>query len=445
MPTSGSGVGTPIVPSGLIVSGLAQPIPYTLLSLARYAKVMGINPAHFWGSSAPNVDPQVMPVSAACSAIWFKYDWQDSDRVGRYSICQEILNAEQDIAAAIGYWPAPMWIAEEQVRYERPYRREFFGYGADVRGQFKGIDSRWGRIVSTGRRAVSLIGTATTGAASLIYSDLDSDGLYETAEITLPTTLTDVNEIKVYFYGMDGDPDWEIREPRSKEITGGNVVIIFDAWLLIDPDLYEFLPTSDGNSLIDIGTTANFVTAVDVYREYIDESLAPCEFYWEPSYVGCLETDEACDPVTQDGCLRIRNAKSGILSPVPATYSGGVWELGCSWDGNREPDYLNIWYYAGDVDNKYKRGMSLNPLSDFWAQTIAWLATARLSRPVCACGNLESLTEWLRTDLSKNTRELSFFNPPGALDNPFGTRAGEVAAWRRIGKLVQKRPSVALA
>jgi len=445
MGTSGSGTMTPV--GGLATSDLAQPLPYTLLSLARYAKIMGINPSHFWGAAALNVDPQVMPISSSCSAVWLKYEWQEADRVARYTIANEIVNAERDLAEAIGYWPAPTWISDENARYERYHRREYYSMGFDIRGRFKAVEARWGKIISTGRRAVSLVGTPTTAGGTLVYSDEDSDSFYETATIRIATTLTDVNEIKVYFYGTDGDPDWEIREPRSKVISGGFLTIVFDAWLLIDPDLYEFLPTSDPQTLIDLGVTTNFVASVDVYREYVDTSLAATELYWEPDYTGCNESDEPCLPTSQDGCLRIRDDKSGIVVPVPASYdsTAGTWSLADSWNGSREPNYVKLWYYSGEVSDKYRRGLSLNPLSDFWAQTIAWLATARLPRPLCSCGNLETLTEWLRTDLSLNSRDNSYFMPESLMNNPFGSRGGEVAVWRRISKLIKKRPSVALA
>lgn len=446
-PTSGSGTMTPI--GGGIGTGasIAQPLPYTLLSLDRYAKVMGINPAHFWGASSPNTDPQVMPISATCSSVWFKYDWQDSDRVGRYTIAQEIANAENDIARAIGYWPAPMWITEEHVPYPRYHRPEYFSFGADIRGRFKSINARWGRISNVGKRAVSLIGSATVGGGTLSYTDEDSDGMYETATVVLPTSLLDASEIKVYHYGKNGEPGWEIREPRSKRISGGFVRIVFDSWLFINPDIYEFLPTSDGNSLVDLGKTDSLVNAVDVYREHVDQDDAAVEFYWNPDYTGCNESEAACEEITQSGCLRIYNSKVGTLVAVPASYntSEGKWEISNGWNGEREPDYVKIHYVSGEPSQEYLRRFSLSPLSDYWAQTIAWLATARLPRPMCSCGNLEALTAWLMTNLSENTRERSFFNTPSDINNPFGTRGGEVAAWRRISKLIEKRSFVALA
>jgi len=438
---------TPIGGGAPVGLSLAQPLPLTLLSLHRYAKVMGINPAHFWGASGPNLDPQVMPVSASCSSVWFQYAWQDFDRVSRYDIAFEIANAEQDITKLLGYWPAPTWTEDERVVQIRPYRREYYGIGTDIRGQMKKTESAFGRVIETGRRAVSLIGTATVAGGSLVYSDEDADGFYETATVTFPTTLTDAREIKLYHSNAGGDPQWEIRDPRSKVITGGNVVMVFDAWLFINPDLYEFLPDSLGNTLIDLGVVMNFVTTVDIYREYSDPTQAAVVFYWEPEAIDCGLTDEACDPVSQDGCLRIYDHKNGILTPVPASYDSvdGNWDMATSWTGSREPDYMTIYYKSGDVSQEYERGFTTDPMSNFWAQTIAWLATSRLQRPVCACGNYAALAEWLMMDTKENRPEVSFFTPDEISRNPFGTRNGEIAAYRRIQKLVRKRPAVALA
>jgi hypothetical protein len=103
-----------------------------------------------------------------------------------------------------------------------------------------------------------------------------------------------------------------------------------------------------------------------------------------------------------------------------------------------------VYYYAGEIDQKFKRGLTCSPLSNFWAQTIAWLATARLPRPLCSCGNLEALAGWLMMDTAMNIQNQSFFLPEAISNNPFGTRQGEVAAWRRISKLIKKRSNVAV-
>jgi hypothetical protein len=421
---------------------------YTLLSLDRYAKIMGINPMHFSGGATPSLNPIVMP-DYGCSDVWYQYDWQNLDQVSREQIAMLIAEAEGEIANIIGYYPAPVWFEEEDHDYPRPYVREAWGYGDDVRGQFKTITADFGKFLESGERATTLIGTATTAGGTLVYSDDDSDGFYETATITLPTSLTKACEIKAYFTGMSAAQEWEIRPARSVTISGGNVVLVFDSWLLIDPELWEAYPTSDGVSAINISTTINFVTSVEVYREYTDGTATSAQFFWElgaPSAQGfvcpsCGGTGcYVCGYSTQNGCLGARDPNRGILVPSPGTYDSdnAVWDRAI-WSEGREPDLVKIWYRAGDLDQRYVKGLSCDPLSHFWAQTIAWLATARIERQLCSCGNAAALAEDLRVDLTKSTPNSRYFVTADIMECPFGVRKGEVMAWRRIKRILKDR------
>lgn len=443
---AGSGSMTPISPG--IPTGLstAVPLPITLLSLSKYAKIMGIVPAHFWQGAAPNIDPQVFPLSGSCDSLWHQYAWQDSDKVGRYDIAQAIYDAERDLANALGYWPAPMWIANEEHVYPRPYRREYVGLGTDLRGSVKGITAGYGKIVRDGRRAVLPIATASTGGSGLAYSDEDGDGFYETASVTVVTTETDVCALKVYFSDKDGEPDWEIREPKSKVISSGSVVFIFDSWLFIDPDLFELPPTDMGPDALDLSTTVNFVGSVDVYKEYVNNAIAAVEFLWEPDGIPCDPVLDSCDDLSASGCVRIRDAEVGILAPSPANYSADTdkW-TGTTWAGSREPDRVRFWYQAGERAREFMRGISCDPLDLQWAQTIAWLATARLERPLCACNQAAALSQRLQTDLTERGETNQFFTTLEIAGNPFGTRIGEVSAWRKVARLAAKRTVPALA
>lgn len=443
---SGSGTMTPVSGGAGTGLSLAQPLPRTLLSLPRYAKLMGINPLHFARGATPGLDPIVFP-DEGCNDLWFKYDWQSDDRVSWYQIATLISEAEQEIANLVKYWSAPVWIEEEAHKYTRPAMREYHGLGSNLRGVHKGIATKYAKMIDAGRRAVSLIGTATTAGGSLVYTDEDGDSFFETVTITLPTTLSDEKEIKVYFSSTNANPDWEIRHPRSISFSGGNVVLIFDSWLFIDPDLYEDYPTDDGMSAIDVSTVANFVASVDVYREYNDNTEVSAEFHWETGCTICGGTGCAsCQHVTQDGCAHVRDYDLGIIVPQPASYDedNAQWAA-AAWTEGYEPDLMKLWYYAGAEDQRYIRGYSYDPLSDFWARIITWLVTARFTRPICACAGVNALVSDLRVNLIENTRERTFFVQGDILSSPFGTRKGEVMAWRRIKHLVRdKRPSFAV-
>lgn len=446
---SGSTTITPIVP-GVGVASAGYPLPYTLLSIGRFAQMVGITPAHFWGATAASLTPAVFPVGGACGDIWPQHDWQKNDQVSREGLALAIQDAEKQLAQVLGYWSAPIWIADEMQPFPRDFYRESLGCITDIRGMPKNLPLNYGKIISGGRRAVTLVGTATTAGGSLAYTDNDSDGFAETATITLATALTDACEIKVYHTSHDGEQEWEIRPIRTIEISAGILTIVMDSWLFIDPALYEILPSDDGFQAIDISTTNNYVTSVEVYREYTDTSLAASVFHWEnasPSCpcsicngVGC----PACSDTTQDGCMQIRNAELGQVVPLPATYSSGSWSL-TTYDVCRAPDRVAFWYYAGARSNDYLRDKVCDPLAQDLAWITIWLAVPKLERPPCSCHRLESLFEYLRTDLTENVQGgSSFFTPDSMINNPFGTHRGEVMAWNRIKHWLPKKPHVAM-
>lgn len=425
-----------------------QPIPYTLLSLGRYAQIMGIAPAHFMRATASSCSPVVFPLGS-CGSLWPRHSWQYFDQVSHEELAYAIQTAEEDIAAAIGYYPAPVWIAEEFHPYPRYYERPYYDYGLNIYGHLKSVNLKYGRFIGGGRRAVSLVNAASTFAGTLVYSDPDGDGLSELATITLPTTLTEPCEIKVYHSALP-EPEWEIRPVRSVQIIPPNVIIQIDAWYMIKPELLGEYPDATGFRAIDICGTTNYVTSVDVYREYnTTTSLTPSvEFATGPSLcctacggTGCA----ACEMTYQDGCVYPRDAHLGVVVPSPASWDSTALEWSIqNWTGCVEPESAKIWYYAGERSDRFLAGKTCDPLSDMWAQVIAWVATARLSRPLCGCANVATVAEYLSTDLALSETGHAFANTLETLRNPLGTRRGEVMAWKRISKLTEKVPHYAL-
>lgn len=422
--------------------------PNTLLPLATYARIMGITPPHFWQAASATVFP------VTCQGVWYSHDWQSGGQVSRWQLAEAILGAEEEIARVLGYYPAPKWISKEIHHYPQHYRRDLFGNGRDIRGHFKPVELNWGKFIQAGRRAVTLVGDSQT----VTYSDPDGDGYNELATITVAgITTTDACELKVYFEDKSGEQEWEIRTAKTKTLSGGTLTVTFDAWLLIDPDLQEQFPnTDDPLQPIDLLTSGNYVSTVDVYREYTDFTVASAEFSWQPkpsssllSIVctncngsGCV----ACENTTQDGCFHTVDSKLGMAVPQPATYDSddGQWN-GTTWTECREPDTVKLWYYAGDLDQRFLQETSCDPLSHYFAQAISWLATARLENDLCGCNNTIELARSLRIDLTFTEPEGgSYFNPDDIINNPFGTKKGEVMAWLRIKHLTERVPDLAM-
>jgi hypothetical protein len=105
-----------------------------------------------------------------------------------------------------------------------------------------------------------------------------------------------------------------------------------------------------------------------------------------------------------------------------------------------DPDSVRLYYYAGDQSQEFLQSQTCDPLSQYWAQAIAWLATARLHKPFCSCNNTMSLAqEWQRDLRFTGSREYgSYAISTAELDNPFGTKLGEVLAWKRVAMMAER-------
>lgn len=429
----------------------------TLLSLDRWAMIMGVNPAHF--NQATLGDTAMTMTQNSCSDLWFQEAWMYADHVGREDLARAIAKTEQDIALAMGWWPAPTWTSQDVRPHPRHYRPEVYRLGGlDVRQQRVGIKARWGKIIAPGRRLATLIGQPTVAGGGITFSDDDGDGVNETVTVTQATTVTDERQLHVYFTDHEGRLEWEIRPPRTKVIAGGVFTATFWKWQFIDPDLWNALANLTQPGAIDASDAGNLVNVVDVYQITNDTTQASAQLMWEPmprnllagqgtlcccGGVGC----EACQLTTQDGCIHVRDAEQGIVVPTPAEYDedDGEWTQ-VAPTCTRDPDMVTMWYYSGEYSDRWLADLSFEELSDEWAQTIAYMATARLERPFCHCGVLTALAQYLQLDLARSGEGVSYALDFSMLrNNKFGTRRGEVMAWNKVNGRRDPVASVAVA
>jgi hypothetical protein len=251
----------------------------------------------------------------------------------------------------------------------------------------------------------------------------------------------------LFISGTGAYPGWRIWPARTRQIVAGVFTAVFDSWQFIDPDVMALPPSSNGFGAIDLSVIAPLVTIAplvlqaDVYRVYNNTTGVSAQFFWESSSSGgiglsgfCASTTADCSGCTltvQDGCMLVRDALRGIVATSPATYDGtsGAW-VGSSYTECRDPDYVKLWYYAGELGNSYLGSLTGDPLSERWALTIAQLAVARLERPLCTCGNASALAKKWQMDAALRSSDLTI--PQRDLENPFGTRYGEILAWRTV-------------
>lgn len=440
--------------------GTPSPPPFTLpyfppvrtiLPLPRYAQIIGINPIQFMSGVAPTYFPDT-----GCSDRWRQYDWQDEVKVSRDAIAREIKRAEHDIAAQLGYWPGQVWVINDNELYTKYYRNELTAlFGHNPQGLYKSVTLNWGKFIQGGTRAATLVGGASVSGGHITFSDEDSDGFDETVTIVMATSVTDPYEISVFYSGSGGDERFEIRPVRYKTISGGAVTIVMDSWLLFKPELLSAFPGSSSTNLdIPAESSDSYVTGVDIYRIYNDPE-DQCTLYWDGApgtYCascngsGCPD----CDPVTQIACISARNPDDGIAVVMPASsYDAGAFSVGTFCTG-KEPDRLIANYQSGELSTSH--GNSTYEVPHDLADAIAKMATARLSRPLCTdCENVRAREVELKMDLSMIQRgkiEETQFITKEVMTCPFGTRRGEVEAWRIVKDRIVRgdvRVDVALA
>ena len=396
----------------------------TWLSLEEWRQIMGINPLHFAGLSHPLLN------NNTCGEVFFQYSWQNADRVGRQDIQQAIQQAEQEISKEVGYNLMPDWTIAERLMYARPTVPEAFGAwgGRNPRGLLKSVELPRGWIVSGGVRAKTLLSSGT----GVVRTDGDTDGFAETCTVTLATTLTDPNEIHIYYPGRNGDDDWEIR-PIIVSFSGGNVTIVFKVWQISAANNFEVLDPQP----LDASSAASFETTVDIYRVYNDPSTQ-LQFLWENDDSGfCCGTCVACQLSSQAGCFHHRDARMGFIVPAPGSWNSDENGFDAmEWSVCRDPDQIRVWYYSGYVDESMARPYS--ELSNHWKRAVAYYAASMLDRPVCGCSNVTTFIERWRRDAGFNTdKDLQINITPEFLANRLGTTMGAIFAYKQT-----KRPGV---
>lgn len=386
----------------------------TKLPLDTFARVLGIHPLHFNQVEVETLAPQTV-----CGQPFVQYAWQAADRIGREEIAQAIADAEFAIEEQLHFSVMPSWQANERMLWPRISRPDYSGpaWSAPVR-------SKLGYIRSGGVLAKTLI----AAGAAVVYSDTNTDGYFETATITVPTTVTDPEEIAVYYPGEAGSDEWWIR-PATVSIAGGNATIVLQRHQLLDPDrLEEFNPRA-----VDGLVNANFLSTVDVYRRYNDPSTQ-ITFAWRGPTCDCgLVTCSQCTSTVQSGCMQVEDSFNGIIRPSPATwvpatatFTSDLWAIG--W----QPDWAFLNYYAGYGTSKVTMDRNL-------ARAVVWLAVSMLDRPLCACDHIQAIAQHWREDLSLSysggEASNSYNIDPGTLNNPLGTTRGAISAWRIVQNL----------
>lgn len=183
----------------------------------------------------------------------------------REYIARNLESAFIRMAGDLNYSISPAWFSEViRVGKGQPLANQIF-------------QAQYCKMIALGSRATSLIQANVT----VTYSDPNNIGVNDLATITVNTTIAD-DEIKLYFRTTDGAPSagdyrYEV-EPISVSNNGAGVVTITaHRALFVKPTQWarEYVandPNFNSPNIVDTTNVNSFVTAVDVYRVYTDQS-----------------------------------------------------------------------------------------------------------------------------------------------------------------------------
>lgn len=427
MPSSGSGTGTPVAPPGPPV-GLSAPrdLCETMLTLDRFSRILGYSPLLMHQVYVPELQP-----ASSCSDPILQYTWQPrgGGRPSRQEMANAICQAEAVITDALGFSPLPRWQADEGVMLARPRPGGRMVYPIGPYASYLSVITRSKYVLYGGAEAF----TTLELSSPITYSDQDGDGYFETATVTVAITdVTTANEIAVFYPGTAHDPSWRIK-PIRVDIDPLILLatITFGRHLAVKPELTEQLDANGVDGLND----ANFLTGVDVYRQYNDPSqMATVE--WP---AGLCEAAGPGVTAAQAAVFTVSDARSGVISLTPATWDGAssyvfAWP---AWPA--QPERVRLWYKAGLTNSGAADDRTHHQLTSALERAIAYLALSYLDREWQDCEQLHNLHAHWRADLSMRrssaAESTSFNRRIETFDNPFGTTRAAVHAWGIVKRL----------
>lgn len=409
-----------------------EPLPKTWLTLQRYAEIVSIPPPLMFGAVAPGS----LYYTNACQHPVTRFPWQNVQQASRLDIASEIAAAEQEVSEYLGYNLAPDFLTTVISDYPQEYRPDQTAGWYGVRGQ-KAVALPRGKVISGGVRAVTLLDTVSDGDG-LAFSDGDGDGFNEVVTITVTTSVTDIAEIQVFYEGHDGEPEYEIGKPFEASISGGTYTAKFYLWQIIDPDVDSRWPDG-GYVATDMTVSSNLVSELDVYRVYVDNTVPYVRIFAQDNYYNNPDVVRGAD-----GVFAIHDSERGLVIPTPATYDDDeeVWvATDCPFSG---PTRVRTSYYSGDMSQRFLGGRTADPLKHEYARAIAFMVTARLYRPACQCTEPLGMYNHLKRDMTELTSGGGFLLTRKIESSQFGTRVGEVEAWRMINSTHVAKPDYAV-
>lgn len=324
----------------------------------EWLRVFGFNPWH-----ANQLAWRKVPVTSDCPSVTFEYAWQGVDRAGRAEIRDAIEEAERQIHEYTSVWPTARYVEQDYLH---------------VRGRstlFEAMPVKMGLRI-----------TEDLGEKTVTLEDMDSDGIKETAVVTIDAPVDGDVRLRFMEADLGSAPNRDLR-PYSVEGTK----IRLHAYSTVRPLRLE------GPAPVPMDPDAVGVLAptLRVLVDRYDETKAATVYY-------------------SDGSSR----------DFPVVISHGEGRAAYRLDR----------FVVEDCHRPLKvvvRGV-FGVTDGSWDRVVARLAAANMARPICACSAANrELFNW-QFDLSTVGASDVLYQTPADAENPFGSRRGQVHAWRFV-------------
>jgi hypothetical protein len=417
----------------------------TKLSINRWGELMGINPYVLNGVQVGSCMDAKVPYD--CEQVWTQYRWQSAANATREQLGLAIKSATDDIEWKLGFPIAPTYISNEEVILRKDEAIAL----ANTRTILLYLDYK--RVISAGRQPVDTIGVdiitdydysgdGVNDGIMMSFFVGDSDSMDEPLASDIHSTW-EVLMIPKGSFGVHTVPDFVMpRAPYAdilkvvpdilnQNYVQYNVRFYYPYEDVMDFELIAQRPGHDGYIPPDICVD-------DVHEDFVLRSKLPTDETQDDPFVRifCREDSscaENCAEQILPGILEVIDSESGL---VAITMAQPVFEevapdqdvfvgFECA------TDVVNCLPYKVEVD--YRAGAIVTNGEVFMEQEIAKMAASRLPMSVCECGNYGIANNY-RDDYALYDKSAPRRTTARLLDNPFGTRRGEVEAWMAIQK-----------
>jgi hypothetical protein len=402
--------------------------------IETWRREVGYNPFHFW-----QMTNQDVPVTSSCNSLVYEYSWQNVDTLGRSDVRAAIKNAHNQLREFLGY----------RVGLEHVSKRDVYPYDGRIHpqndGLFRAINLNEGYIKKLGVPAYTPLGNEP-----LVYSDSDSDGVFDTftTSVAIPVGMT-YDELVLKVPSANRPAWWEeeqaIIRPVKVEVAAGVATFTGSLWLMAQPLLYERVIKTQIDPADYLDPTV-FLQDVDIEATFTDAAGqnvddAPLVLHYEATgcgadwLLGCPSSLYWQNMTTSTyGGARVYN--------VPATGFIRDSRRGeiviPAW---RRPDWVTVRYQAG-ADSSELNELNIN--SGDWLRIVVRLSAALLANRICTCDSANrKLYEW-QFDRARaaGSNDEQYTIGESDLNNPFGTRAGQIYAWKMVRNLMLTRAFV---